>query len=134
MAKKDFEMRPCRTCTVVIQVSVGEQIRGEPGAARAFCGIDYSLLSRCTSRVKSAPLSVPTSTPSTLFHLLFPTPTNESLFPRSASTLYLISALFFLFSTPLLRFASRSPQPRLSVTPCWHISFSAHRFTCEQSC
>lgn len=48
---------------------IGRRIRGEPGAARAFCGIDYSLLSRCTSRVKSAPLSAPTPSPSSLFLL-----------------------------------------------------------------
>lgn len=69
-----------------IQVSVGGRIRGEPGAARAFCGIDYSLLSRCTSRVKSAPLSTavtPSSTPSTAI--------SSSLFPVSLSPLPLMS-------------------------------------------
>lgn len=47
--------------------------KGEPGAARAFCGIDYSLLSRCTSRVKSTPLSTaaPTLHPSLLPLLLY---------------------------------------------------------------
>lgn len=112
-----------RTCTLaVIQVSVGGRIRGEPGAARAFCGIDYSLLSRCTSRVKSTPLPASTLLPP------FPISSSPSNDPLPASTLYLISTLLFFFSFPPF-----CPVSLLTVTSCWHISFPASWLTCEPS-
>lgn len=92
---RDFEgergMLVKETCTLaVIQVSVGGRIRGEPGAARAFCGIDYSLLSRCTSRVKSTPLHPPPS----LSHLLFPIQRSPPT-PLPPSISFLPSSYFF---------------------------------------
>lgn len=102
-------MRPWRTCAAVIQVSVGGRIRGEPGAARAFCGIDYSLLSRCTSRVKSAPLSATTSTPSILFYLPF---LSQPTIPFSSLLFYLLSHFhaLSLLPAPVLRFPFHFPQ------------------------
>lgn len=122
---RDFEgergMLVKETCTLaVIQVSVGGRIRGEPGAARAFCGIDYSLLSRCTSRVKSTPLHPPPS----LSHLLFPIQRSPPT-PLPPSISFLPSSYFFfllLLSTLLPRFATPLLLP-ITVTSCWHISF-----------
>lgn len=77
-----------RGCTLaVIQVSGRRTDKGWAWrSARAFCGgIDYSLLSRCTGRVKSTPL------PASLSHLLF-----------QRSPLYLISTLLFFFTLPSL--------------------------------
>ena len=127
MKKKEKRFRDAAATnlhTAVIQVSVGGRIRGEPGAARAFCGIDYSLLSRCTSRVKSAPLTVSTSTPS---HPDLTSP--SSLAPLLPSISFLRS--FFLSSTLCSVSPSLPPSPPFRRTPRWHISFSLARwFTC----
>lgn len=101
-----------RGCTLaVIQVSGRRTDKGWAWrSARAFCGgIDYSLLSRCTGRVKSTPL------PASLSHLLF-----------QRSPLYLISTLLFFLPSP--RF---SPHPAHFLLP--HISLAASWLTCEPS-
>lgn len=125
---RDFEgergMLVKETCTLaVIQVSVGGRIRGEPGAARAFCGIDYSLLSRCTSRVKSTPLHPPPS----LSHLLFPIQRSPPT-PLPPSISFLPSSYFFFSSSfppfcPVSLLPSSSSSLPITVTSCWHISF-----------
>lgn len=116
------------TCTLaVIQVSVGGRIRGEPGAARAFCGIDYSLLSRCTSRVKSTPLHPPPS----LSHLLFPIQRSPPT-PLPPSISFLPSSYFFfllLLSTLLPRFAT----PLLLLLPPHHRHFLLAYFFPQQA-
>jgi len=117
--KKDLQVdeKPLRMLPF-IQVSVGGRIRGEPGAARAFCGIDYSLLSRCTSRVKSAPLSTtvtssssstPSAGSSSSLVLVFLSPLSLSYLTPSHSIFLSLSLQrsflsfatnFYLISTP----------------------------------
>lgn len=139
---RDFEgergMLVKETCTLaVIQVSVGGRIRGEPGAARAFCGIDYSLLSRCTSRVKSTPLHPPPS----LSHLLFPIQRSPPT-PLPPSISFLPSSYFFFFFSfppfcPVSLLPSSSPSPSLPagifLSPASWLTCEPSRITGEQS-
>lgn len=89
--------------------------RGEPGAARAFCGIDYSLLSRCTSRVKSTPLSTTITSSSS---------SSSTPSAGSSSSLFLISLsplpLYLTLSRPI--FLSLSLQrPDLSFATNFYL-------------
>jgi len=90
-------------------------------AARAFCGIDYSLLSRCTSRVKSAPLPAPSPSPP------------RRLPPFAATSSSLFQSLLSLSLPPLSLSLCYYPTLFLSFAPTSFLSWQADLSPAELS-